>query len=101
MCDDSKTAAGGRNLGIVHKSSRHIVADKGAARVEQGPQEGGQQGGARGQDLDEGALKHLVAVEAEVPQEPRACRGQQPAHPPQLSKYLNMLTACFLPELLC
>ena len=40
--------------------------DEGAAGVEQGPQQRGQQGGAGGQDLDEGALEHLVPVEGEV-----------------------------------
>lgn len=44
----------------------HASPDQSAAGVEQGPQQRGQQGGAWGQDLDEGALEDLVPIEGEV-----------------------------------
>ncbi len=70
-----------QHFGIVDEGGRDIVADEGAARVEQGPQQGGEDGGARGQDLDKGALEHLVAVEAEIPQEPGPSRRKEPVLP--------------------
>ena len=42
------------------------LPDKSAARVQEGPQQRGQQGRPWRQDLDEGALEHLVPIEGKV-----------------------------------
>lgn len=48
------------------------------SRIEQSPLKGGEDGGARVQDLDESGLEELVAIEGDIPEEPGKGAASQP-----------------------
>ena len=54
------------------------AAHQGDGRVEQSPLQGGQDGSAWVQDLDEGGLEQLVAIEGHIPEEPGQGAASQP-----------------------
>lgn len=70
-CHNSAALVSCTTLTCRTKSSREIPKTyQGDEGVEQGPLKGEQDGGAGRDDLDEGGLEQLVAVEGHVPEEP-------------------------------